>query len=161
MPVPVNHSSGSFQKLFSFGFHCRTKKKSILSTYLSSNCFSVMGQSPPLILQLTFALVTIQEASATLGGKSVKCDVTKIPFKINNDQLSPSHRYLGEKFYSLKELMDSLCTHVLVLHAKGRLHPRITAVLAASTHLKIPHPADAVPISLFSEISYPMRVLVF
>lgn len=120
-----------------------------------------MGQSPPLILQLTFALVTIQEASATLGGKSVKCDVTKIPFKINNDQLSPSHRYLGEKFYSLKELMDSLCTHVLVLHAKGRLHPRITAVLAASTHLKIPHPADAVPISLFSEISYPMRVLVF
>lgn len=101
--MPVNHSSGSFQKLFSFGIHCGTKKKSILSTYLSSNCFSVTGQSPPLILQLTFALVTIQEASAVLGGKSVKCDVIKIPFKINNDQLSPSHRYL-EKILQSKRI---------------------------------------------------------
>lgn len=57
--------------------------------------------------------------------------------------------------------MDSLCTHILVLHAKGRLHPWITAMLAASTCLKIPHPAHAGQVSLFAEISYPMTVLVF
>lgn len=48
----------------------------------------------------------------------------------------------------------------LVLQAKGRLHPWIAAMLAASTRLKIPHPAHAVPISLSSEMSYPVRVSV-
>ena len=101
--MPVNGSSGGFQKLFSFSIHGRTKKKSILSTYLSSNCFSVTGRSPPLILQLMFTLVTTQEASTSLRGKSVKCDVIKIPFKINNDQLSPSRRYL-EKILQSKRM---------------------------------------------------------
>lgn len=96
-------SSGGLQKLFSFGIHRRTKKKSILSTYLSSNCFSATGRSPPLILQLMFALVTIQEASTSLRGKTVKCDVIKIPFKINNNLLSPSRRYL-EKILQSKRM---------------------------------------------------------
>lgn len=109
--MPVNGSSGGFLKLFSFCIHCRRKEKSILSTYFSSNCFSVTRWSPPLILQLMFALVTIQEASISLRGISVECVVIKIPFKINNDQLSPSHRYL-EKILQPKRMNgQSLHSH--------------------------------------------------
>lgn len=73
LPVPVNGSSGGFQKLFSFPAHGRRKKKSILSTYLSSNCFSVTGQAiPPSHYRKP---VQIGEE------KSVKCDVIKIPCK--------------------------------------------------------------------------------
>jgi len=57
--------------------------------------------------------------------------------------------------------MESLRNCVLVLHAKGRLHPWIAAVLAARTCLKMLHPVHAALIALFSEMSYPMRVLVF
>lgn len=71
------------------------------------------------------------------------------------------HAGTWRKFYSLKEWMDSLCTPILVLQAKGRLHPWITAMLVATTCLKIPRPAHTVLISLFSEMSYSMRVLMF
>lgn len=78
LPVPVKGSRGGFQQLFSFAICGRTKQKSILNTCLPSNCFSATGQNPPLILQ--FALITLGEASTSLRGKSVKCDMIKIPF---------------------------------------------------------------------------------
>lgn len=74
------------------------KKKSIWSTCLPSNCFSGTGRSPPLILWLKFALVTLQEASTSLRGKSV---MIKIPFKTSNNRLL--HTGTWRKLYSLYE----------------------------------------------------------
>lgn len=60
--------------------------------------------------------------SVSSRGKSVKRNVIKILFKINNAQLSPSQRY-RRKFHSLKEGVGSLWAPVLTLSTQGRLLP--------------------------------------
>lgn len=96
--------------------------------------------------------VLLQEASTNLRGKSVKCHVIKIPFKTNNDPLSPSRRYL-EKILQNEGMVVALASWL----PTRKVGVPCGSQLQAMT--ENPGPAHAASLAPFSELCYPTRGL--